>query len=367
MSKIRKIGVLTAGGDCPGLNAVVRAVSKYALREGIEVLGFKNGFDGVVRNDFMEITEDTVSGILTVGGTILGTSNLANPFGYTLPPYGAPAKPVDLSDLALKNLEQDKVDALIAIGGDGTLHMAQKFIDKGVKIIGVPKTIDNDLSATDQTFGFDSALAVATDAVDRIHTTAQSHHRVMIIETMGRYAGWIALRSGIAGGGDIILIPEIPYSDDVICDVVEARKERGRTFTIIVAAEGAKHETGGMYVSKTVEGSTDPVRLGGVSQQVSNMIEERTDFESRVVILGHLQRGGIPTAFDRWLSTRYGSRAVELLLEGKTKHMVSLRGQEITDVLIADAISKLKVVDPRGQEVRTALSVGTSFGSREIG
>lgn len=363
---IKKIGILTAGGDCPGLNAVVRAVSKYALLKNIKVIGFKNGFDGLVRNEFMEIDECAVSGILTLGGTILGTSNLANPFNYTLSPFGTPENPRDLSTVAFHNFKNNGLDALIAIGGDGTLSMAQQFVEMGMPVVGVPKTIDNDLRSTDLTFGFDSALSVATEAVDRIHTTAQSHHRVMTIETMGRYAGWIALRSAIAGGGDIVLIPEIPYNDDVIVDYILDRRSRGKNFTIIVAAEGAKNEAGEQAVTRTIAGSTDPIRLGGIGFKISNMIEERTKFESRVVVLGHLQRGGTPTAFDRWLSTQFGTRALDLVLEGKFGYMVALQGFHIGEVTIKDAVSKLKLVDPHGEEVRTALNVGMSFGSTTI-
>lgn len=364
---IKKIGILTAGGDCPGLNAVVRAVSKNALRHGIEVLGFKNGFDGLVRNEYLTITDDTVSGILTMGGTILGTSNIANPFNYTLPPFGSPDTPRDLSSVVLHNFKENQLDALITIGGDGTLHMSQQFVDLGMPIVAVPKTIDNDLSATDQTFGFDSALAVATEAIDRLHTTAQSHHRVMIIETMGRYAGWIALRSAIAGGGDIVLIPEIPYSDDVIVNYILDRKSKGKTFSIVVAAEGAKNELGEQTVARTLAGSTDPIRLGGIAYKLSNMIEDRTKIESRACVLGHTQRGGTPTAFDRWLSTLYGAKALDMVLEGKFGYMAAFRGFQITEVKIADAISKLKLVDPHGEEVQAALEVGMSFGSSEIG
>lgn len=364
---IKKIGVLTAGGDCPGLNAVVRAVSKNALRHGIEVIGFKNGFDGLVRNEFIQIDAQAVSGILTLGGTILGTSNIANPFRYTLPPFGTPEKPADLSEVALHNFKTNDLDALITIGGDGTLHMSQQFVELGMPIVAVPKTIDNDLDATDLTFGFDSAMAVATDAVDRIHSTAQSHHRVMIIETMGRYAGWIALRSAIAGGGDIVLLPEIPYNDQVIVDYILDRRSKGKNFSIIVAAEGAKNEAGEQAVTRTIAGSTDPVRLGGIGFKISNMVEEKCRVESRVVVLGHLQRGGTPTAFDRWLSTRFGARALDLVLEGKFGMMVSLQGFNIGEVKISDAISKLKLVDPHGEEVKTALEVGMSFGSAEIG
>jgi 6-phosphofructokinase 1 len=245
--------------------------------------------------------------------------------------------------------------------------MSQKFIEMGVPIVGVPKTIDNDLSATDFTFGFDSALSIATEAVDRIHTTAESHHRVMILETMGRYAGWIALRACIAGGGDVCLIPEIPYSDEAIIEAIESRQLKGKTFSIIVAAEGAVNEKGEMAVQKTVASSTDPIRLGGISSRIAAMLEEKLQVECRVVVLGHLQRGGTPTAFDRWLSTRFGTEAVELLLQGKTGYMVALRGTDIVSVPIKDAVAQLKRVDPKGEEVRTALNVGTSFGSPIIG
>ncbi len=364
---IKKIGILTAGGDCPGLNAVVRAVSKNALKNGIEVLGFKNGFDGLVRNEFIHITGDTVSGILTLGGTILGTSNIANPFNYTLPPFGSPETPRNLSTVALHNFKENQLDALITIGGDGTLHMSQQFVELGMPIVAVPKTIDNDLSATDQTFGFDSALAVATEAIDRLHTTAQSHHRVMIVETMGRYAGWIALRSAIAGGGDIVLLPEIPYNDDVIVNYILDRKSKGKTFSIVVAAEGAKNEAGELAVARTVAGSTDAIRLGGIAYKLSNMIEDRTKIESRACVLGHTQRGGTPTAFDRWLSTLYGAKALDMVLEGKFGYMAALRSFQMTEVKIADAISKLKLVDPHGEEVKAALEVGMSFGSATIG
>ncbi len=364
---VRKIGILTAGGDCPGLNAVVRAVSKNALSRGIEVLGFKNGFDGLVRNEFIQITEHTVSGILTLGGTILGSSNIANPFSYTLPPFGSPEQPRDLSSVVLHNFKANQLDALITVGGDGTLHMSQRFVEMGMPIVAVPKTIDNDLSATDQTFGFDSALHIATEAIDRLHTTAQSHHRVMIVETMGRYAGWIALRSAIAGGGDIVLIPEIPYNDDVIVNYILNRKSKGKNFSIVVAAEGAKNEKGEQAVARTVAGSTDAIRLGGIANRLSAMIEDKTGIESRACILGHTQRGGTPTAFDRWLSTLYGAKALDMVIEGKFGSMAALKGFAMAEVKIADAIANLKRVDPQGEEVRYALEVGMSFGSAQIG
>ena len=364
---IHKIGILTAGGDCPGLNAVVRAVSKNALGHGIEVLGFKNGFDGLVRNEFINITDETVSNILTQGGTILGSSNIANPFKYTLPPFGTPQDPKDLSSVVMHNFKENQLDALITVGGDGTLHMSQQLVDLGMPIVAVPKTIDNDLCSTDQTFGFDSALAIATEAIDRLHTTAQSHHRVMIVETMGRYAGWIALRSAIAGGGDIVLVPEIPYNDEVIVNHILERRRKGKTFSIVVAAEGAKNEAGEQAVTRTVAGSTDPIRLGGIAYKLSQMIEDKTGIESRACVLGHTQRGGTPTAFDRWLSTLYGAKAMDMILEGKFGYMASLHAFKMEEVKIADAIAQLKRVDPQGPEVKAALEVGMSFGSTQIG
>ena len=364
---VKRIGILTAGGDCPGLNAVVRAATKNALSRGIEVLGFKNGFDGLVRNEFIHLDNKAVSGILTLGGTILGSSNIANPFKYTLPPFGTPEKPRDLSSVVMHNFKENMLDALITIGGDGTLHMSQKFVEMGMPIVAVPKTIDNDLSATDQTFGFDSALHIATEAIDRLHTTAQSHHRVMIVETMGRYAGWIALRSAIAGGGDIVLIPEIPYNDDVIVNYIQNRKAKGKNFSIVVAAEGAKNEQGELAVARTVAGSTDAIRLGGIANKLSDMIESKTGIESRACVLGHTQRGGTPTAFDRWLSTLYGAKAMDMITEGKFGYMAAFHQFTMDEVKIADAIANLKRVDPHGAEVKAALEVGMSFGSREIG
>ncbi|MBR4591910.1 MAG: ATP-dependent 6-phosphofructokinase, partial [Elusimicrobiaceae bacterium] len=275
--------------------------------------------------------------------------------------------PRDLSGVVMHNFKENSLDALIAVGGDGTLHMAQKFVELGMPLVAVPKTIDNDLSATDQTFGFDSALHIATEAIDRLHTTAQSHHRVMIVETMGRYAGWIALRAAIAGGGDVVLIPEIPYNDDVIVNYILNRRSKGKTFSIVVAAEGAKNEQGEQAIARTVAGSTDAIRLGGIANKLSNMIETRTGIESRACVLGHTQRGGTPTAFDRWLSTLYGTKAFDMVLEGRFGYMAALHGFEMDEVKIADAISNLKRVDPHGKEVHAALEVGMSFGSREIG
>ncbi len=361
-----KIGVLTGGGDCPGLNAVVRGVTKSALGRGWEVLGFRDGYRGLVEKDYIRLGDAEVSGILTRGGTILGTSNTANPFAYTLPPLGSAQKPQDLSKLALRNIKELGLDALVAIGGDGTLTMAGQLYKLGVPVVGVPKTIDNDLSATDVTFGFDSALRVATEAVDRLHTTADSHHRVMIVETMGRYAGWIALRAGLAGGGDIILLPEIPYRERDIINSLLARRKKGKHFSIVVAAEGARPEKGKMTVAKVVKSSPDPLRLGGVSYKIADIIENGAGLETRVVVLGHVQRGGEPTAFDRWLATGFGVKAAELLAAKKFGRMVSFRGFSFTDVSIAEAVGKLRRVSPVSDEVRAAVAVGACFGNSKV-
>ena len=362
-----KIGILTGGGDCPGLNAVVRGITKSALGRGWEVLGFKDGYRGLVEKEFIRLGDSEVSGILTRGGTILGTSNTANPFAYTLPPLGSADKPADLSKLAFKNFKELGLGALVAIGGDGTLTMAGQLHKRGMPVVGVPKTIDNDLSATDVTFGFDSALRVATEAVDRVHTTADSHHRVMIVETMGRYAGWIALRAGIAGGGDIILLPEIPYRAEDIVNSLLARKRKGKNFSIIVAAEGARPEKGKLTVAKVVKDSPDPLRLGGVSYKIAEIVDQSgAGLESRVVVLGHVQRGGEPTAFDRWLATGFGVKAADLLARKKFGRMVSFRNFGFTDVSIAEAVGKLRLVSPDSDEVRTALAVGACFGNSKI-
>ncbi|HOX22109.1 MAG TPA: ATP-dependent 6-phosphofructokinase [Elusimicrobiales bacterium] len=359
---VKKIGILTGGGDCPGLNAVIRAVAKTCLIKNCAIVGFCDGYAGLVENRFIDITDKTVSGILDRGGTVLGTSNVANPLAYTLAPYGSPEKPADMTARVKEVAKQHKLDALVAIGGDGTLTVGLELLKKGLPVVGVPKTIDNDLAATDVTFGFDSALAVAADAVDKVHTTAESHHRVIVVETMGRYAGWIALRAGIAGGGDVILIPEIPFSNDAVCAAIQHRRARGKKFSIVVAAEGAVNQKGEQVVAKRVAGSPEPVRLGGIGYRIGDAIEKGCGIETRVVVLGHLQRGGSPTAFDRWLATRFGVHAALLAIEGKCGMMASLQGQHITEVSIEKAVKQLRRVDPAGEEVRVARSVGTSFG-----
>jgi ATP-dependent phosphofructokinase / diphosphate-dependent phosphofructokinase len=360
--KVKRVGILTGGGDCPGLNAVIRAVVKTAIfRFGLEVVGFQDGYLGMIMNKIKVLKSSDVSGILYRGGTILGTSNRDNPFRFPVIVKGEKVFQ-DVSHQAIKNLKQRKIDALIAVGGDGSLAIAQQLFQKGVPLVGIPKTIDNDLDETDVTFGFDTALQTAMEGIDKLHTTAESHHRAMVIEVMGRYAGWIALEAGMAGGGDVILIPEIPFSMDKVCEKIKERHRRGKSFSIIVVAEGAKPKKGKVIVQRMVEDSTDPLRLGGIGFQVGNEIEKRTGLETRVTVLGHLQRGGSPTAFDRILATRFGTRAMELVMEGRFGKMVCLRGLNIKDVPLKKAVSKPRRVSPNGELVKTARSIGIAFG-----
>lgn len=359
---VKKIGVMTGGGDCPGLNAVLRAVVKTAMfRYGCEVIGFRDGYRGMVLNDYVQFKSGDVSGILDKGGTILGTSNRDNPFKFKVEDNGM-VNYVDMSDKVTENVRANGIDCMIIIGGDGTLTSARDFSRKGLNVIGVPKTIDNDLSATDTTFGFMTAVDTATEAIDKLHSTAESHHRVMILEVMGRYAGWIALASGIAGGADVILIPEIEYDIQKVSDKILERKAGGKHFSIVVTAEGAKEVDGAMTVSRIDENSPDPIKLGGVGNKIAAGIEKLTGIETRVTVLGHLQRGGRPDPYDRLLSTRYGVKAVELAVAEKFGSMVSLSGDEITDVTLEQAVGKLKKVPSDGELVRIAKSVGVSFG-----
>lgn len=359
---VKKIGVLTGGGDCPGLNAVLRAVVKTAMvKYGYEVVGFKDGYRGLVMNNYIQFKSGDVSGILDKGGTILGTSNRDNPFKFRVERNGK-VDYVDMSDRVIDNLHAHGIDCMVLIGGDGTLTSARDFARLGVNIVGVPKTIDNDLSATDTTFGFMTAVDTATEAIDKLHSTAESHHRVMILEVMGRYAGWIALASGVAGGADVILIPEIPYDINKVCDKIRERAAAGKHFSIIVAAEGAKAKDGELVISKVVSDSPDPIRLGGIGNRIAEEIEKIACIETRVTVLGHLQRGGRPVPYDRILSTRYGVKAVELVNEGKFGMMVGLQGDSITAVSLEEAVGKLKTVPPDGELVQIAKSVGVGFG-----
>ncbi len=362
MRQSKRVGILTGGGDCPGLNAVISAIVKTAERDyDWEVIGFQDGYEGVIENRFVTLGHKDVSGIMALGGTILGSSNRANPFKF---PVLQDEEYVflDRSSQAVRNFEALGLEVLIAIGGDGTMAASAGMLEKGLPVIGVPKTIDNDLWGTDVTFGFDSALSVATEAIDRIHTTAQSHHRIMLVEVMGRYAGWVALGSGLAGGGDIILIPEIPYDINAVCDRIKERNSRGKRFSIVVVGEGAKAIGGEMVVERTIEHSPDPVRLGGVSHQLATELESLLNIECRVTILGHLVRGGSPTAYDRVLATRFGVEAMRRAVKGETGQMVVLRGTEITTVPIADVAGKIRKVTADHPWVCTATSIGISLG-----
>jgi ATP-dependent phosphofructokinase / diphosphate-dependent phosphofructokinase len=361
MGDIHKIGICTGGGDCPGLNAVIRAAVKCAvLKYHWQVLGVPDGFDGLIWPEKAHpLLLVDVSGILPRGGTILGTTNRGDPFAYKI---GEEGKEVvqDLSGQVVQNAQKLGIDALIVIGGDGTQKIALDLYKKGLKVVGVPKTIDNDLSATDVTFGFDTALHTATDAVDKIHTTAESHHRIMLVEVMGRDAGWIALEAGLAGGAHIILIPEIPFTIDKVCEFVRQREQAGKRFTIIVVAEGVKLPAD-LESNYEREKRTAP-RGGAVSNRIADAISMTLRRETRVTVLGHIQRGGSPSPFDRILSTRFGAAAVDLIARGEFGKMVCLRGNHILSVDIAEAIGKMKAVDPAGELVATAKSVGIGFG-----
>ncbi|MDD4802219.1 MAG: 6-phosphofructokinase [Syntrophomonas sp.] len=362
MKKISRIGVLTGGGDCPGLNGVIRAVTKSAISKyGMEVVGFLDGFKGLVENSYIHLDLKTISGIGYRGGTILGSSNRDNPFNFMAFKDGENTFS-DQSDRAIFHLNELGLDGLIVIGGDGSLSIADQFYQKGVNVVGVPKTIDNDLSATDVTFGFNTAVETASDALDRLHTTAESHHRVMILEVMGRYAGWIALHAGISGGAHVILIPEIPYNIDNIIKHIRRRQWHDKKFSIIVVAEGAKQLGGEMVIQKLVPESHDPIRLGGIGNQLAQQIEDISSVETRVTVLGHLQRGGSPVPYDRILSVRYGVAAVEALVRGEFGTMVSLQGPSIVTVPIREAIKEQKMVDPQNDMVEAAKAIGISFG-----
>ncbi len=362
---IKRIGVLTGGGDCPGLNAVIRAVVKKALHDHQwEVLGIHDGYDGLMHRRAKKLSASAVSNILSIGGTILGTSNTANPFDYARRVRGKLIKE-DRSKEAMANVRKWKLDALVAIGGDGTLSIANGLRKLGLPVVGIPKTIDNDLEETDMTFGHDTAVQIISDAIDRLHTTAQSHHRVMVVEVMGRYAGWLALRGGLAGGGDIILIPEIPFHMEAVIAEIHRRRREGKRFSIVVVAEGATERGKGYVISKHLEESPDPIRLGGIAHQVADAIETKTGISSRPVVLGHLQRGGTPTAFDRDLATRFGVTAVDLLAEGRFGEMAALRGASVRGVPIDRAVRRLKKVPRNHPLVRAARSLGTSFGDEK--
>ncbi len=358
---VRKIGICTGGGDCPGLNAVIRGVVRSAIiRYGWQVIGIEDSFDGLIwPNKQRELTLRDASGLLPRGGTILGTTNRGDPFHYKVVEEGQ-ENVLDFSDDVIRNAKASGLDALVVIGGDGTLKIALELYRKGLNLVGVPKTIDNDLSATDLTFGFDTALHTATDAIDKIHTTAESHHRVMLVEVMGRDTGWIAIQAGLASGAHVILIPEIPFSIDKICDFVRARESDGRKYTTVVVAEGVK-------LPAEIANAADPERRavprGGLrAGQIGDELARRLKQEIRVTVLGHIQRGGSPSPFDRILSTRFGVKATALIAGGEFGRMVCLKGDSVRSVDIAEAIGVTKLVNPQGELVEAARAIGISFG-----
>ena len=350
---MKKVGILTGGGDCPGLNAVIRAVVKKSKKYNWQIIGIKNGWKGLVKGEIEILTDFAVSGILPKGGTIIGTSR-TNPF-----------KNENDINLVLNNIKKFGIEAIVAIGGDDTLSVAQRLHEINIPVVGVPKTIDNDLSATDYTFGFDTAVSIVTEAIDRLHTTAEAHHRVIVVEVMGRHAGWIATMAGIAGGADEILIPEVPFDLDDICNNLKSRYDRGKTFSIVAVAEGATprvkdvvenspetHETisqsdkDRILITQSQEKDAfGHVRLGGIGHYLAKEIEKRMNVETRVTVLGHVQRGGSPTAHDRILATRFGVAAVELIKDQNYGKMVALQGNKIVPVELKDAVSKSKTVD----------------------
>ena len=374
MSEIKRIGVLTGGGDCSGLNAVVRAVTLTAINKyGCEVIGFKKGYAGLYANDYMELTVENTEKILNQGGTILRNSNKDNLFNYAYRDENGNIKHKDVSDVAVENLKKLNIDALVVIGGDGTLTSARDFARKGVKVIGVPKTIDNDVLYVDHTFGFTTALGVICNAIDRVRTTAYSHDRVQILEVMGRNCGWLALEGGLSGGADIILLPEIPYDIYKIVDVIKKRDEAGHFDTVIVVSEGAKPKDGNVVIKKIVADSADTIRLGGIGDQLASQLEVLLGGkEVRATNIGHTQRGGETCQFDRSLCTKFGSLAVDALFEGKSGEMVTIYNSVPQTVSLELVLGNgatgetskggKNSVDPNGFVVKTARNIGISFG-----
>ncbi len=372
--KIRKIGIITGGGDCSGLNAVINGITKAAVNKyGIEVVGFTRGYSGLYKNDYRPLGLRSVSGIMHEGGTILKSSNKDNLFNFRVRNEDGSYEYKDVSDEAVKNLKYLGVDALIVIGGDGTLTSARDFYRKGIPVVGVPKTIDNDLPATDVTFGYNTSLETITDALDKIHTTAYSHDRVMVVEVMGRNSGWLALEGGLAGSADVILLPEIPYDLTSVVEKIRQRDAFGRNFSIIVVSEGAKAKDGKQVVREIVEDSADSVRLGGVGQVITNQLQKLVpEHEVRYTNLAYIQRGGITSQFDRALGLLFGVNAVDLLMNGGAGRMVQLKGRQITSIPLEEVVGGGEVgetsrgggktVDPEGQFVQAAKAIGICFG-----
>ena len=362
LTEIKRIGVLTGGGDAPGLNAVIRAVVKAASNSGIDCIGLEDSFDGLIETDRSRtLTPRHVTGILRLGGTILGTTNRGNPFAY---PVLTSEGTHDYSDRVVQMFHKMGLDAVIVIGGDGTLAIALQFCERGIPMVGVPKTIDNDIVGTTSCFGFDTAVAFATDAIDRLHTTAEAHHRIMVVEVMGRHAGWIALHAGVAGGADAILIPEIPFDIEIVAERLRARDRWGAKFSIVVVAEGAYPEGGAVSLIEAAHGAY-VARLGGIGAQVCASLGAATGKETRYVVLGHLQRGGAPTSFDRVLATRFGGKAVELVKRREFGTMVAFDPPDIGSRRLQDVVGKTKTVPRDFDLLLTAKALGVTFGDAQ--
>ena len=357
-----RIALSTGGGDAPGLNAVIRAAVLSAINRGWDVLGIKRGYAGLMGEDeVVPLTKDSVRGIAHLGGTILRTTNRGNPFHYPIRRPDGSLEEIDRSDELIENARKLGIDAIITIGGDGSLSIAKRLCEKGMKIIAVPKTIDNDVSGTITTFGFDTAVNTALEAIDRLHTTAESHDRVIVMEVMGREAGFIALYSGLAGTADVILIPEIPYDIEKVCDKIRARDRAGRFFSIVVVAEGAYPKGGEVSImGESLPGQAK--RVGNVAETIAKQIHQRTGKETRSLVLGHLQRGGMPTSYDRLLATRFGGAAVRAIAEERWGEMVALQSPNIVTIPIEEALREVKRVDPGHDIVQTARATGISFG-----
>lgn len=364
VNSIRRIAILTGGGDCPGINAVIRAVAKTALyKHNLEVLGIEDGYQGLLENRIVELTPARVSGILTVGGTILGTNNKCNP-ARVFVGNDAGGKPQfeNQLDKCLSTIEANLIDAMIVIGGDGTMSCTAPFVDAGIPCIGVPKTIDNDIVGTEITFGFTTAYTTATLSLDRLHSTAASHHRVMVCEVMGRNSGWLALHAGLASGSDVILIPEMPYNIDSVCQYVQSRSARHVGFSILAVAEGAKPIGGAAVVARVDPTSPDPIRLGGIGHFVAREIEQCTGLETRTTVLGHVVRGGGPVPADRVLATRFGYHAMELLMSGESGRMVVMQQGQLCDIDLREAAHRQRLVSPDDPLIATARAIRTCFG-----
>jgi 6-phosphofructokinase 1 len=360
--KAERIGIMTGGGDCPGLNAVIRAVGKPALADGIEVIGIEDGYLGLIEDRMRPLSNENLSNILTVGGTILGSSNKADPRSYAVPDGRGGWVKRDVRDQVLEHAARAKLDVIVVIGGDGTMSGAADLIERGLSIVGVPKTIDNDLWATEITFGHDTAVTTAAEALDKVHDTASSHHRVMVVELMGRYAGWLALHAGVAAGADVILIPEIPFDPGRVAQKCLDRSCHGKRFTIIAAGEGAFPVGGEQIVDYRDESSPDPIRLGGVARFVADEVTRRTDLDCRSMVLGHIQRGGTPTPRDRLLATQFGHYAFQLLKKERFNQLVVMQDGGLGSVPISEVANKIRGVPLDNPVLLAARAVGTAFG-----